>query len=371
MRLRAALVCLSLLGFASLAATAASPGAEVFTDWPTGTSPQAIGHRVATRFLTSPHALWPEFGTLSYSEICAWTGALDFAERTTDRKLTAQLTARFEPLFGAEAALVPPVNHVDNSVFGALPLALYRQTGHARYRTLGLAFADGQWDRPSPDGLTNQTRYWIDDMYMITALQVRAFRATGNTAYLDRTAAEMLVYLDRLQQPNGLFFHAPAAQFFWGRGNGWMAAGMTELLRALPSTHSLRPRLLENYRRMMATLLALQAPEGMWRQLLDQPEAWPETSGTGMFTYAFVTGVKQGWLDAATYGPAARRAWLALTTYLEPNGDLREICVGTGTGSDLQYYLDRPRRTGDFHGQAPVLWTAAALLESETGSGAN
>jgi hypothetical protein len=48
-------------------------------------------------------------------------------------------------------------------------------------------------------------------------------------------------------------------------------------------------------------------------------------------------------------------------TYLEPNGDLREVCVGTGTKDDRQHYLDRPRRTGDFHGQAPLLWTAAAL----------
>ena len=37
------------------------------------------------------------------------------------------------------------------------------------------------------------------------------------------------------------------------------------------------------------------------------------------------------------------------------------------TGTDdlkVQYdfYLARPRRTGDLHGQAPVLWTAAAFL---------
>ncbi len=113
---------------------------------------------------------------------------------------------------------------------------------------------------------------------------------------------------------------------------------------------------------MMATLLELQTPEGLWRQLLDQPDAWPESSCTGMFAYAFVTGVKRGWLDAATYGPAARRAWLALVAHLEPTGDIREVCVGTGTKDDRQHYLDRPRRTGDFHGQAPLLWTATALL---------
>jgi len=358
-----------LLLAAVLAAFALAPTAPAaaplpcFANWPAGSDPREVGHRVAERFLATPHAFWPEFGTISYSEVVAWTGALDFAAATEDRALARALAARFEPFWGAEAALVPPVAHVDNSVFGALPLALYRETGHARFRALGLAFADGQWDRPNPDGLTNQTRFWIDDMYMITALQTRAFRATGSPVYLDRAAAEMVVYLDRLQQPNGLFFHAPDAPFHWGRGNGWMAAGQAELLRVLPENHPLRPRLLAAYRKMMATLIQHQMPEGTWRQLIDRPESWPETSCTGMFAYAFVTGVRHGWLEADTYGPAARRAWLALVGYLEPDGQLREICVGTGTKNDLQHYLDRPRKTGDFHGQAPLLWTAASLVE--------
>ena len=97
---------------------------------------------------------------------------------------------------------------------------------------------------------------------------------------------------------------------------------------------------------MMATLLANQAPSGMWRQLIDHPESWEESSSTAMFTYAFVSGVKNGWLPEETYGPAARKAWIALVGYLTPDGDLREVCVGTGKKNDLQYYLDRPRVGG-------------------------
>jgi len=37
---------------------------------------------------------------------------------------------------------------------------------------------------------------------------------------------------------------------------------------------------------MMASLLKMQGDDGLWRQLLDHPEAWPETSGTGMFAFA-------------------------------------------------------------------------------------
>jgi len=112
----------------------------------------------------------------------------------------------------------------------------------------------------------------------------------------------------------------------------------------------------------MAALLRHQAPSGMWRQLIDDPESWPETSGTAMFTYAFITGVKEGWLDAKTYGPAARKAWLALLPYLDENANLEEVCAGTGARNDRQHYLDRPRIVGDFHGQAPLLWCATALL---------
>jgi len=199
-------------------------------------------------------------------------------------------------------------------------------------------------------------------MFMITMAQAQAYRATGNRLYLDRAAREMVYYLDHLQQPNGLFYHSAEAPFHWGRGNGWMAAGMAELLRSLPADNPDRPRILQGYRAMMASLLRFQDASGMWHQLIDDPTAWPETSGTGMFAFAFITGVKEGWLDAATYSPAARKAWLALIGYLDANANLREVCAGTGTNKDRQYYLDRPRLIGDLHGQAPVLWCASALL---------
>jgi len=37
--------------------------------------------------------------------------------------------------------------------------------------------------------------------------------------------------------------------------------------------------------------------------------------------------------------------------------------VGTNKKNSKQYYYDRPRRTGDYHGQGPYLWCAAALME--------
>jgi rhamnogalacturonyl hydrolase YesR len=199
-------------------------------------------------------------------------------------------------------------------------------------------------------------------MYMLTILQLEAYRATGDKKYLDRSATEMSAYLDKLQQPNGLFFHAPDVPFFWGRGDGWVAAGMAEMLRDLPADHPQRARILKGYNTMMAVLLKYQGKDGMWRQLIDREDSWPESSSSGMFTFAMITGVKNGWLDAGTYGPAARKAWIAVTGYIDQNSDVTSVCEGTSKKDDLEYYFERRRKTGDYHGQAPILWSASALL---------
>jgi rhamnogalacturonyl hydrolase YesR len=81
-----------------------------------------------------------------------------------------------------------------------------------------------------------------------------------------------------------------------------------------------------------------------------------------MFTFAMLTGAGEGWIDTATYAAAASKSWLALTTYINDDGDISEICEGTNKKNDYQYYMDRKRKVGDLHGQAPLLWSASAFL---------
>jgi len=364
-------VCMSLCAFAQ---------STDLINWPAQADPRLIGDLVAQRFVASPHNSFKPPSppkNITYPEVCAWYGALKYAEVSNNKTLLTQLIQRFMPLFDTEKHLVPRPWHVDFSVFGTVPLEIYLQTKNKKFYTMGMRFANAQWSIPidSPQvvkdsyqkfldkGLTWQTRYWIDDMYMITMIQSKAFQVTGDLHYIDRAAHEMVVYLDTIQKENGLFYHAPDAPFFWGRGNGWMAAGMSELLSSLKKDNPNRPKILAAYRKMITSLKKYQRPDGLWGQLIDKPESWVETSGSAMFTYAIIMGIRQGWLDAEEYTPIARKAWIALTGYINKDGDISNVCEGTNRKNDYQYYLDRKQKTGDMHGQAPILWCVYALLK--------
>lgn len=346
--------------------------------WPSGKSPLEIGARIANKFLATPHSRYgnthPDTPPtqITYPDVCTWLGGMWFAEITNNKQLFSRFENRFTPLFNKEANLLPKPNHVDNNVFGSVLLELYLQTKQQKYLDLGLKYADTQWilpEDPKPEqkqyadqGYSWQTRIWIDDMFMITAVQAQAYRATGDPKYIDRAAKEMVLYLDKIQLENGLFYHSPDAHYSWGRGNGWMAVGMAEILRILPKDNPNRNRIMDGYHKMMAALLKFQESDGMWRQIIDDPEAWKETSGTAMFTYAFITVVKNGWLDAKTYGAAARKGWLGLINYINQNDELTEVCEGTNIKNDRNHYMQRKRIVGDLHGQAPLLWCATALV---------
>ncbi|MDR1810856.1 MAG: glycoside hydrolase family 88 protein [Prevotella sp.] len=348
---------------------------EEFKNFPPASEPGVIGKRLVQRYLSRF-----QIATKTYPETCTWFGALRFADIVQDGEMLRRLEENFLSL---DETLLPKPDHVDNTVFGVVPLQLYLQTGTQAYYDFGMNFADKQWTMPSNpsaanrakyeallrQGLSWQTRYWVDDMYMITSIQSRAYLASQDEKYINRAAHEMIAYIDSIQQPNGLLYHhAETAPFFWCRGNGWMAAGMTDLLSLLPENNPDRPQIMQEYLKMMATLKSYRNAEGLWNQLIDEPDAWTETSGSAMFTYAMITGVKKGWLDAEEYAPVARKAWLALLTYLNEDAAIGNVCEGTNIGTTKQYYLDRAQNTGDLHGQAALLWCAVALYNIEDNS---
>ena len=295
-----------------------------------------------------------------YPNACTYYGALIFADAINDKGILQKIENGYAPFLKGKRK--PHSGHVDYNVFGIWPFEMYRQTGNEKYLQTAKKLADDEFKNPRDDGLTELTRFWVDDMYMVGSLQVQAYKSTKYKVYLNRAALQLKVYCDSLQRANGLFHHRSDAPFYWGRGNGWAAAAMTELLLVLPESHDYYPPIMYAYQKMMATLIEFQGEDGMWHQLLDDPESYPESSCTGMFMFALASGLDQGWLSTDKYTGNINKGWDALSGYVNEKGEVMDVCIGTNAKDNKKHYLTRPKTTGNFHGQAAVLWAATAMV---------
>jgi unsaturated rhamnogalacturonyl hydrolase len=170
-------------------------------------------------------------------------------------------------------------------------------------------------------------------------------------------------YATRLQRPDGLFNHAVDGPAAWGRGNGFAALGLTDALARLPEAHPARAGLLDSFRRQMAAVRRNQAPDGAFRQIIDEPAAYREETATAMLLTAMARGMRLGWLDRS-YLPTVERAWRALAAHVAADGTLVDVCSGTGVGPTRRYYFDRPAVTGpDDRGGAMALLASVEMLD--------
>lgn len=320
-------------------------------------SPDLRARKIAGNILSRNSYFLYEGGKgLHYAEVFAAVASLKTAEILQDKVLQDSIIDRYRELLDVNSRLISERSHVDHNVQAVLPFAIYKLTGKEDYKKLGLKYAESQWAEIDDKGLTTQARWWVDDMYMIGILQLSAYRITGDQKYMDRASNMLAVYLPKLQQPNGLFLHGPGAPFYWCRGNGWVSAIMGEILTDLPSTDPNYKLILTAYRRMMDALVKYQSENGMWRQLIDYQYSWAESSGTAMFAFSMTRGVDQGLLKSKKYKVAANKALDAILAHVNKAGEIREVCVGTNKMADRDFYLERSRVVGDFHGQAPLLW---------------
>lgn len=205
-----------------------------------------------------------------------------------------------------------------------------------------------------------------DDPYMVVPYLVRKWKHTGESRFLDSAIQQIMGTHKRVLDPQKrLLSHLwdlkteTASGMFWARGNGWTVLAHAELLAAMPTDHPRRTEVLAAYVRHMEGIVKVQDPEGGWHQVLDHPESWIETSGTGMLTYGIARGVNEGWLDQS-YAHSAVRGWEALEKKTTDEGDVLDVCASTDVG-DLNFYLNRPRKTGDLHGFGSILLAGAEV----------
>ena len=302
---------------------------------------------------------------MSYQNMCAAYGILKVAAVTGNDSLRMVIERVFRPelLEGVSPHRDNATDYPPHQWFGFIPLELYRQTEDPRYLKRGIEMAEEQFINPDKNGMPAYTsRNYVDDIYGATTMQSLAYSCTGNEKYLERAIQQVLFYSEIFMQDEGLFYHnVEESPHFWGRGNGWCAAAYAELFSVMPAGHPKRDQVLSYYHQMMESLIEYQGPDGMWYQLIDDLDTWPESSCSSMFLFSMTEGIRNGLLPSNLYTTPVVAGWQGLSEYIDEDWRITEVCAGTSYG-DREWYLNRPRLTGDPHGQAALLWTASSLL---------
>ncbi len=283
--------------------------------------------------------------------------------------------------------------------------------------------------RFSDDTYYRGATMWADDFYMSCPFLARMARLTGEEQYRQRVYAQVEGFAKRLWiEERRLFSHiyfpdreakAGAAldglagcpnKVPWGRGNGWIALALTEILAlledwpgagasafgscGLETNEAEEPkgredarnqkdpgdwrgqkgrqtqdraweRTLALYREFAAGIAAVQDDCGMWHQVLDQPDTYLETSCTAMFVLSLKRGVNKGWLSE-DFSLTAERGWNALLQYaLDKDGNVYGVCLGSGCSMEASYYDTIPTHKNDDHGTGIILMAAAEMMKSK------
>jgi unsaturated rhamnogalacturonyl hydrolase len=204
---------------------------------------------------------------------------------------------------------------------------------------------------------------WSDSLFMDVPILAMAGALTGERRYFDM-AAHHVAFMQRIVlRPDGLYRHQASTEAAWGRGNAFPALGLALTLSEFPEEHADYSRLLASYRAHMAALARFQDENGMWRNVIDRPGAYPEYSATAMIATAMLRGIRNGWIDRETYEPLVQRAWKAILARTGAEGRLVDVCESTGTrGLSDDDYLRRAAILGrDDRGGGMAMFFATEL----------
>ena len=152
----------------------------------------------------------------------------------------------------------------------------------------------------------------------------------------------------------------------WGRGNGWALLGLLDLIEILPADEPVRKTAIEQFSDLSDSILKLQDDSGFWRTLLDDREAYLETSTAGFFGAAFTKGVRLGLLGRPHH-EAADRAWSALLSRIDDEGGAFGTSAATWAANapseDLALYRGAPTEVNVW-GQGAAMRFASEKIRS-------
>jgi len=192
---------------------------------------------------------------------------------------------------------------------------------------------------------------WIDSMYMAPPFlavaghyQEAVKQIRGIRKYLWNPDKKLFSH--RWNEEKKEFVNAA----FWGVGNGWAAAGMSRVIKHLPSSMSVeKDELIHYIQEVINGCLEHIRPDYLFHNVLDDQESFMETNLSQMLAYAIFKGVKNKWLPTR-YLDYAHKMRNAAHKKVDHYGFVQGVCGAP--------YFDQPGRATE--GQAFFLLMEAA-----------
>lgn len=272
--------------------------------------------------------------------------------------------------------LGPRTYHADDQAIGDVYLSLYDKFGEERRLTPTQEVLSYQIQHPSHHSLeftdTDKETHsfplrtfvdpnctvrwcWADAVFMAPPVFAHLAKITNNQAYLDFMDQEFWHMTDYLFDEDHQLYLRDSRYFdrkdeqgnriFWGRGNGWVIAGLARTINYLPDTYAKKSKYTDLFKALSKALLSYQKTDGSWPSSLLEPSEnqHPETSATALIAYGLAWGINQDLLDKETYLPALKLAWQSIVANVHPDGKVGYVqqvafAPGSATYDDTQLY---------------------------------
>lgn len=279
--------------------------------------------------------------------------------------------------------------NIDNVNAGKTLFELYDLTGKEKYRkAIDLVYSQiGKMPRTAEGNFWHKNIYpnqvWLDGLYMC-----QPFYMEYETRFHDKKNCQDIynqffnVVNHMRDTETGLYYHAydsskemfwcdkvtGLSQNFWLRALGWFAMALLDTIdKADKTDREPLERMREIYTDLIDAMLKYQDESGMWYQVVNlggMDRNYLETSGSAIFAYAILKGVRLGYLPES-YREYGKKAFTGICEkYLcteEGGMSLGGICLVAGLGGKdkrsgtYDYYMSEPIVQDDAKGVGPFL----------------
>lgn len=198
-------------------------------------------------------------------------------------------------------------------------------------------------------GAANEQQLWADTLFMTVLFLAKMGTLLRRAGYVEESLRQFLLHIKYLDdRRTGLWFHGWSfrgrhnfARALWARGNSWFTAGVVDYLETTSLSAGPRQFIAATLGAQVRALTTLQAADGMWHTLLDDPNSYVETSATAAFSYGILKGVRLGLLPAAS-AAVGWKGFDAVMRRIDSDGTVREVSFGTPMGETLEHYRRIP-----------------------------